>query len=111
MTDIQPNIYGSSQPVANTWTLVTRLPEDTNGFLNVFISTQTWLDRVRMVVKPADVEQADQHYVLYDTPIRDGYPVQISNIGMEGNHEILVWSELGETSFNVTGVTLVNDPI
>ncbi len=108
LNNIEPNIYGSVQPTSQTWTVVTRIDGVSNAFVNLFITAKVEQDRVRVAVKPrAEVLNA-KHYILYDTPISEDVPLQISNIGLNSNDEIQVWSLQGATAFNVTGVTLVN---
>lgn len=108
LTAIEPNIYGSVQPAALTWTVAARMTATNNAFVNLMLSAKIAQDRVRVAVKARTQTLAVRHYILYDTPISEDVPLQISNIGLNSNDEILVWSQQGQTAFNVTGITMVN---
>lgn len=108
LTSLEPDLFGSVQPPAQTWTVITQLTDQPNAFVSVFVSTQVYSDRVRMAIKAIQEPLQDHHYILYDTRMTEGHPVQIAQLGIQATDHILVWSEQGETAFTVTGVSLIN---
>lgn len=105
---LEPEIFGSAQPVPDVLTLMVTIPANHGACVNVFMANNgSYQDHVRLLVKPASDVISDAQYLLYGTPITAEQTVILSNIFINSGDQIYVWSEQGATAFNATGTTFV----
>lgn len=106
--NLQPQLYGVIQPQPATLTLAVSVPTNRAGCVNMFLANnESYSDKVRVLVKPEGMDINDNQYLLYDTPIIVGHTVIISNLFVNQGDQVIVWSELGATTFNLTGTSFV----
>ena len=106
--DLQPEIFGTIQPEPATPTVVVTTAANRPGQVNVFITNnETYLDRVRLQLKPADTAMQAKQFILYNTPIIAGHTVTISLLFVGVGDQIIVYSESGACTFTVSGTAFV----
>lgn len=107
---LRPEIFGTVQPQAG---LLTRMIISTMhpGQVTMFITNnESFRDQVRVLLLPAGVSNIqDSQYICYDTPIVAGHSVNLSNIFINQNDQIWVYSTQGATAFTVSGTAFVYD--
>lgn len=105
---LEPEIFGTIQPEPATPTVVVTSGSGRPGQVNVFITNnETYLDRVRMQLKPAGEPMQPSQFILYDTPIIAGHTVTISLIHVSAGDQIIVYSQSGACAFTVSGIAFV----
>lgn len=105
---LQPEIFGTIQPEPATPTLVVTTGVGRPGQVSMFITNnETYLDRVRVQLRPSGSMIQDEQYILYDTPIIAGHTVTISLIHVNAGDQIIVYSESGACAFTVSGTAFV----
>lgn len=106
--ELEPEIFGTIQPEPATPTVVVTTNQNRPGHVTMFITNnETYLDRVRVQLRPADATLQDAQYILYDTPILEGHSVSISQIFVNSGDEIVVYSTSGACAFTVSGTAFV----
>jgi len=105
---LQPEIFGTIQPEPATPTVVVTTVPSRPGQVNLFITNnETYLDRVRVQLRPSGRPMQPEQFILYDTPIIAGHTVTISLIHVNTGDEIIVYSESGACTFTVSGTAFV----
>jgi len=105
---LQPEIFGTIQPEPATPTVVVTSLPNRPGQVSVFITNnETYLDRVRVQLKPANLSLQPDQFILYDTPIIAGHTVTISMVFVNVGDQIIVYSESGACAFTVSGTAFV----
>ncbi len=108
--DLQPEIFGTIQPEPATPTVVVTTGSGRPGQVNVFITNnETYLDRVRVQLKPAGELMQESQFIMYDTPIISGHTVTISLVHVDVGDQIIVYTESGACAFTVSGIAFVYD--
>lgn len=105
---LQPEIFGTIQPEPDTLTVVVTNAPNRPGQVNMFITNnETYLDRVRVLLRPQGAIIQGSQYILYDTPIIAGHTVTISQIFVDEGDQIIVYSQAGASTFTVSGTAFV----
>lgn len=105
---LQPEIFGTIQPEPDTPTVVVTTVPSRPGQVSMFITNnESYLDRVRLQLRPSGSMIQDDQFILYDTPIIAGHTVTISLIHVDTGDQIIVYSESGACTFTVSGTAFV----
>lgn len=105
---LEPEIFGTIQPDPATPTVVVTTVPSRPGQVSMFITNnETYLDKVRVQLRPAQSALLDEQFILYDTPIVAGHTVTISLIHVNVEDQIIVYSESGACTFTVSGTAFV----
>lgn len=105
---LEPEIFGTIQPEPATPTVVVTTGAGRPGQVSMFITNnESYLDRVRVQLRPDGDPLQDDQFILYDTPIYSGHTVTISLICVNTNDQIIVYSESGACTFTVSGTAFV----
>jgi hypothetical protein len=105
---LEPEIFGTIQPEPATLTVVVSVSDNRPGQVNVFITNnETYLDRVRVLLRPSSTPIQDAQYILYDTPIIAGHTVTVSQVFVNSGDQVIAWTESGASTFTVSGTAFV----
>lgn len=106
--NLEPEIFGTIQPEPATPTVVVTSGAGRPGQVSVFITNnETYLDKVRVQLRPSGVPLQSNQFILYDTPIIAGHTVTISLIHVNVGDQIIVYTESGACTFTVSGTAFV----
>jgi hypothetical protein len=106
--NLEPEIFGTIQPEPATSTVVVTTGSGRPGQVSVFITNnESYLDRVRVQLRPSGVPMQPSQFILYDTPIIAGHTVTVSLIHVNVGDQIIVYSQSGACAFTVSGTAFV----
>ena len=105
---IKYKVLGQAKPSAATLSTLYTVPSGSGNY--AVVSTITILnisstpDEVRVAVRPGGASIADQHYIVYGTPVSP-YQSLSFTIGVTADQTdvVSVYSKNGTTSFNLFG--------
>jgi hypothetical protein len=106
-----PKIVGSAQPSAGVLTSVTVIDNNSNAYGSVFVAnvSDSTVETVRLLIRPAEDALGPHQYLLWDTPIEPQGMLIIANIGLQGGAQLMASSAQGQATFNLTGDQIINN--
>ena len=105
-----PILLGTGQPDAGMNQTIVTIRPDSNAYMNIYITNTDSenYEFIKVAVKPGADDLADQHWIAYDTPIYPSKLFVLADIGLGPSDEVVVSSQNGYATFNVTGNYFTN---
>lgn len=102
-------VLGQSTPSATTNTTLYTVPTSTSAVCSTLaICNRSTLTTFRVAIRPAGAALADQHYLVYDTEIRDNETIFITiGVTMSATDVVTIYAGTANLSFSLFGSEIV----
>jgi hypothetical protein len=109
-TTYTPINLGSGHPSAGVNQTIVVIRPDSNAFMTIYITNtdNSNFENISVAIKPKTDVLDDQHWIAYNTPVDPSRLFVLANIGLGPNDQVIVSSENGNASFNVSGYFFTN---
>ena len=114
MTYYTPILLGTGQPDAGFTQTIVYVRPDSNAYMTIYITNTDSINYefISVAIKPASDpdpnEILDQNWIAYNTPVYPSRLFVLANIGLGPNDQVIVSSQNGNATFNVTGNYFTN---
>lgn len=114
MTYYTPILLGTGQPDAGYTQTIVYVRPDSNAYMTIYITNTDSenYEFISVAIKPASDPDPntilDQNWIAYNTPVYPSKLFVLANIGLGPNDQVIVSSQNGNATFNVTGNYFTN---